>query len=106
MTKEKKKTVDKGYYKIRQEDRADLATTIGHIEAWAERIAGISSLYNQRCLISNNGDPMDLELRDITASAIEDLRAAFDKLAKGEAILDEWLAEHKTGLMSKILFFS
>ena len=26
MTKEKKKTVDKGYYKIRQEDRADFGT--------------------------------------------------------------------------------
>ena len=105
MAKEEKQKVDKSYYKVRRQDREEISDSMASIEAWAERIAGISSLYNQRCLVNNNENEMDAQLKAITAAAIGDLRAAFEKLAEGEAMLDKWLAQHKTSFLGKLLPF-
>ena len=105
MGKAHKEKVDKSYYKVRRQDKEELSNSMASIEAWAEQIAGISSLYNQRCLVNNNNDDMDAKLKEITAAAIGDLRSAFGKLAEGESMLDEWLAQHKTSFLGKLLPF-
>jgi|TARA_Y100000310_G_C20611966_1_gene778468 hypothetical protein len=104
----KREKVSKPQYRQRRQDKEELSDTMGNIEAWAERIAGISSLYNQRCLISNPDDEgdMDAQLKNITASAIADLRSAFNKLAEGEEMLNSWLVAHKTSFLGKLLPFS
>ncbi len=104
MGKEKEK-VDKTYYRVRKQDRDELTETMASIEAWAEKIAGISSLYNQRCLVNNGQDEMDVQLKEITAAAIDDLRKAFEKLSEGEALLEKWLSQHKTSFLGKLLPF-
>lgn len=104
----KRVKIDKATYRSRRQDKQELSDTMSNIDAWAEKIAEISSLYNQRCLIANpdedSGD-MDQRLKDITASAITDLREAFNKLAEGEEMLGVWLTEHKTSFLGKLLFF-
>ena len=102
----RKTKVDKSDYRVRRQDKDEITDTMASIEAWAEKIAGISSIYNQRCLISNNEDDMDAKLKAITADAIIDLRSAFEKLSEGEEILEAWLNTHKTPFLSKLLFFS
>jgi len=96
----------KQYYKLRKKDRDEITDTMNHIEAWAGAVAAISSVYTKRCLIGNDTHSLDVQLREITANTIGDLRAAFEKLGAAEEVLDKWLLENKTSFLSKLLFFT
>ena len=103
----KREKVSKAHYRERRQDKDELSATMENLEAWAERVATISSQYNQRCLIDSPDEDgeMNVALRQITADAIGDIRGAFNKIAKGEEMLNEWLAAHKTSFLGKILPF-
>jgi hypothetical protein len=98
--------VSKQYYKLRKQDRDQITDTMGNIEAWAVQVAAISSIYTKRCLIGDDTFNLDTQLREITADTIVDLRAAFEKLAKAEEVLDKWLVQNKTSFLGKLLFFT
>ena len=109
MTKaHKKEKVSKADYRERKQDRDEISFTMENLESLAEKAASISSQYNERCLIHDSGDSgeMNAALRQITADSIRDIRAAFNKLAEGEEMLNVWLAAHKTSFLGKILPFS
>tara|TARA_Y100000310_G_C20362444_1_gene659613 strand:+ start:350 stop:673 length:324 start_codon:yes stop_codon:yes gene_type:complete len=99
-----KSKADKNTYRARRRDYEEISATMHSIESWATQVAGISSLYGKRCLINaENSEELDIMLRDITADAITDLRAAFNKLARGDELLATWLEQNKPSLF-RLLF--
>ena len=104
----KRMKVDNATYRSKKEDKQELSDIMSNIDAIADKIAEVSSIYNQRCLIANPGEvsgDMDQNLKAITASAITDLREAFNKIAEAEDMLGVWFTEHKRPFLGKLLFF-
>ena len=88
-------------YYMYKKDLASIEAAMESLEALAEEVAGLASVFGKRLLMEPNS-PLNNEVTKILSVAVDGFRDVHDSLGKAPEVMRPFLVSHKPGFLKRL----